>query len=145
MAVQISKSVGARVIATAGSEEKTAVAKMFGANECVSYSKEGWWNDVLKWTGGKGVDVVFDPAGMVDKSLKCLTHQGRILVVGFASREGELEKIAMNRVLLKQASLIGYVCLGFLRHITGVTTDNPSVSEKRTGEIPVKQRKFGSA
>ena len=109
MAVQIAKAVGARVIATASSSAKIAVARRFGADECVDYSKPSWADEVMKITGGKGVDVVFDPVGLVDLSLKCLKQRGRILVVGFAGTEGKLERIAMNRVLLRQAQLIGYV------------------------------------
>lgn len=111
MAVQIAKSAGARVIATAGSKRKLAVAKSFGADECIDYSSGNWWQTVLKATDGHGVAVVFDPVGLVDKSLKCLKQKGRILVVGFAGTEGKLEKIAMNRVLLRQARVIGYVGL----------------------------------
>jgi NADPH:quinone reductase-like Zn-dependent oxidoreductase len=55
------------------------------------------------------VDVVYDPVGLVDKSLKCLKQNGRILLIGFAGREGNMERIAMNRVLLRQAQIIGYV------------------------------------
>jgi NADPH2:quinone reductase len=109
MAVQIAKAVGARVIGTAGSEEKLKIVKRFGADEVLNYSEEGWWQQVLKLTNGVGVDVVFDSVGLVDKSLKCLKHQGRVLVIGFAGTEGNIERIAMNRVLLKQAHIIGYV------------------------------------
>ena len=61
---------------------------------------------------------VFDPVGLVDKSLKCLKHKGRILVVGFAGTEGMIEKIAMNRVLLKQAQILGYVSRGLCMEIS---------------------------
>lgn len=108
MAVQIAKAVGARVIATASSSSKLAVAERFGADECVDYSKPSWVDGIMKMTGGKGVDVVFDPVGLVDLSLKCLRQKGRVLIVGFAGTEGKLERIAMNRVLLRQAQLIGY-------------------------------------
>jgi NADPH2:quinone reductase len=108
-AVQIAKAAGARVIATASSKEKLDVAERFGADECVNYTNSEWWEDVMELTNGDGVDVVYDPVGLVDKSLKCLKHKGRILIIGFAGIEGNLEKIAMNRVLLKQAQLIGYV------------------------------------
>jgi len=111
MAVQIAKAVGARVIATASSSSKLAVAERFGADECVDYSKPSWVDGIMKMTGGKGVDVVFDPVGLVDLSLKCLRQKGRVLIVGFAGTEGKLERIAMNRVLLRQAQLIGYVRL----------------------------------
>lgn len=110
MAVQIARAVGARVIATASTKEKLDVARRFGADECVDYNKNKyWWKEVLELTEGQGVDVVYDPVGLVDKSLKCLKHKGRVLLVGFAGIEGNMEKIAMNRVLLKQAQLIGYV------------------------------------
>ena len=114
-AVQIAKAAGARVIATASSKEKLDVAKRFGADECVNYTNLEWWKDVMELTNGDGVGVVYDPVGLVDKSLKCLKHKGRILIIGFAGIEGNLEKVAMNRVLLKQAQLIGYVSvLGLL-------------------------------
>lgn len=110
VAVQIAKAVGARVIATASSKEKLDIARQFGADECVNYTANPqWWNEVLKLTEGSGVDVVFDSVGLVGDSLKCLKWKGRILIIGFAGREGDLENVAMNRVLLKQAHLIGYV------------------------------------
>ena len=115
MAVQIAKAIGARVIATAGSKEKLQVAMRLGADDCVNYSNsDSWWKEVLNLTTGAGVDVVYDPVGLVDKSLKCLKHKGRILLIGFAGTEGTIEKIAMNRILLKQAQIIGYVSAALL-------------------------------
>ncbi|CZR56041.1 related to quinone reductase [Phialocephala subalpina] len=110
MAVQIAKAVGCRVIGTAGSREKMEVARRFGADNVVDYVKneDGWWEKVLEITRGEGVDVVLDSVGLVDKSLKCLKQKGRILITGFAGTEGNIEKIAMNRVLLRQAQVIGY-------------------------------------
>lgn len=110
MAVQIAKAVGARVIATASSTAKLEAARRFGADECVNYvTNAKWWDAVLELTDGDGVDVVYDSVGLVGDSLRCLKWKGKILVVGFAGREGNLESVAMNRVLLKQAQLIGYV------------------------------------
>lgn len=114
MAVQIGVALGCRVIGTAGSEAKCDYARRFGANECFDYTKKDWWKSVFDATDGKGVDVVFDPVGLVDLSLKCIAHRGRILVVGFAGRKSRMERIAMNRVLLKQVNLIGYVSLPVL-------------------------------
>jgi NADPH2:quinone reductase len=71
MAVQIAKAVGAKVIATASSKEKLDVTKSFGADECVNYeSNPEWWKEILRLTEGNGVDMVYDPVGLVDKSLK---------------------------------------------------------------------------
>jgi NADPH2:quinone reductase len=110
MAVQIAKTMGARVIATASSTEKLEVARRFGADECVNYtSTPEWWKEVSDLTGGDGVDVVYDSVGLVGLSLKCLKPRGRILIIGFAGREGDLESVAMNRILLRQAQVIGYV------------------------------------
>lgn len=127
MAVQVAKAMGAKVIATSGSDEKLEVARRFGADGVVNYGKGDWWKEVMTLTDGAGVDVVYDSVGLVvsalyafesssttdtlnhqDKSLKCLRPTGRILIIGFAGTEGAIEKIAMNRVLLRQAQIIGY-------------------------------------
>ncbi|PMB64232.1 Quinone oxidoreductase-like protein 2 [Beauveria bassiana] len=109
MACQIAASRGCRVIGTAGSDDKCKYAKGYGASECVNYTADKrWWEKVNAMTGGRGVDVVFDPVGLVEPSLRCMASKGRIVVVGFAGLDGNFEKIAMNRILLKQVELIGY-------------------------------------
>ncbi|OAQ97163.1 hypothetical protein LLEC1_03055 [Akanthomyces lecanii] len=109
MACQVAAAKGCRVIGTAGSDDKCAYAKGYGASECINYSTDKeWWKQVNEITAGKGVDVVFDPVGLVEPSLKCVASKARIVVVGFAGLDGNFEKIAMNRILLKQVELIGY-------------------------------------
>ncbi|EPE04811.1 alcohol dehydrogenase [Ophiostoma piceae UAMH 11346] len=113
MAVQIAAAARCRVIAVTSTAEKCAVARRCGADVCIDTSvieKSSWCERVREATpDGRGVDVVFDPVGAVGDSLKCLAHRGRILVVGFAARDNAtLEQVAMNRVLLKQATIIGY-------------------------------------
>ncbi|KAI6046227.1 hypothetical protein EDC04DRAFT_2888377 [Pisolithus marmoratus] len=91
-AVQIAKAIGATVIAAAGSLSKLDVCKQLGsADYTVDYSKLDWQKQVLQFTGGKGVDVVFDPVGKISDSLKCIAFKGRALVIGFAS--GSIEKV----------------------------------------------------
>lgn len=105
-AVQIAKAFGATVIATAGSPRKLDVARSFGADHVIDYRDDKWPDLVKKLTPkGRGVDIVYDPIGLVDKSTKCIAWNGRILVVGFAG--GKIEKVAMNKVLLKNISLVG--------------------------------------
>ncbi|CUS15131.1 unnamed protein product [Tuber aestivum] len=104
-AIQIAKYFGAKVIATASSHEKLGICKKFGADYAIDYSKGTWSKSVLEITNGKGVDIVYDPVGLVEQSLKCIAWNGRILIVGFAG--GKIEKVAMNRVLLKNVSLVG--------------------------------------
>ena len=102
----MAKAFGATVIATAGTQRKLDVAKAFGADHVVDYRDENWPQIVKKLTPkGRGVDIVYDPVGMVDKSTKCTAWNGRILIVGFAA--GTIEKVAMNKVLLKNISLVG--------------------------------------
>jgi len=66
-AVQISKALGAKVIAAAGSDSKIEIARKYGgADYGVNYSKPGWQKEVLQLTGGKGVDVIYDPVGLIN-------------------------------------------------------------------------------
>ncbi|KAI3319262.1 hypothetical protein HD806DRAFT_539300 [Xylariaceae sp. AK1471] len=105
-AVQVAKAFGAKVIATAGTPRKLEVARAFGADHVVDYRDASWPDQVRKLTPkGRGVDIVYDPVGLVDKSTKCVAWNGRILIVGFAA--GAIEKVAMNKVLLKNISLVG--------------------------------------
>ncbi|KAI0360914.1 alcohol dehydrogenase [Trametes cingulata] len=105
-AVQLAKALGAKVIAAAGSPEKVDISIRYGgADHGVNYSKEGWQKEVLKITGGKGVDVIYDPVGLIRDSLKCIAWKGRALVVGFAA--GTIEKLPLNLVLLKNISIVG--------------------------------------
>jgi NADPH:quinone reductase-like Zn-dependent oxidoreductase len=110
VACQIARATGARVIATVGSVEKADVVRTLGVDAVVRYDGPHWEKEVLKATrGGKGVDVVFDTVGLVEKSLRCLKYGGRVVVAGFAGLEGNMEKLAMNRILLKGAAVLGYV------------------------------------
>ncbi|KAG6028117.1 hypothetical protein E4U41_000773 [Claviceps citrina] len=105
-AVQVAKAFGATVIATASTGRKLQVAKSFGADHVLDYKDPEWPTKVKKLTPkGHGVDIVYDPVGLVDKSTKCTAWNGRILVVGFAA--GAIEKVPMNKVLLKNISLVG--------------------------------------
>ncbi|OSX66277.1 hypothetical protein POSPLADRAFT_1132996 [Postia placenta MAD-698-R-SB12] len=105
-AVQLAKALGATVIAAAGSQEKLDVATRYGgADHAVNYTKPNWQQDVLKITNGKGVDVVYDPVGLIRDCLKCIAWKGRALVVGFAA--GQIEKLPLNLVLLKNISIVG--------------------------------------
>ncbi|KAJ3735715.1 alcohol dehydrogenase [Lentinula guzmanii] len=105
-AVQLAKVLGGKVIAAAGSQEKLEIAKRYGgADYLVDYSKPEWQKDVLRITNGSGVDIVFDPVGLVQSSFKCLAWRGRAVVVGFAA--GSIEKLPSNLILLKNISVVG--------------------------------------
>ncbi|KAG0326099.1 hypothetical protein BGZ99_010154 [Dissophora globulifera] len=104
-AVQIAKALGAKVIATAGSQDKIDLALKNGADYGINYRDKDWAAQVLKITGGHGADVVYDPVGLINESLRCSAWCARVLVVGFAA--GTIEKIPANRVLLKNVSIVG--------------------------------------
>ncbi|RMJ09629.1 hypothetical protein CDV36_010758 [Fusarium kuroshium] len=105
-AVQVAKAFGATVIATASTQHKLDIAKSFGADHVVSYNDPSWPAKVKALTPkSRGVDIVYDPVGLVDLSTKCTAWNGRILIIGFAA--GKIEKVAMNKVLLKNISLVG--------------------------------------
>ena len=105
-AVQIGKAFGARIIATAGSEEKLNFCREQGAEHAINYRDETWVDQVKQITG-KGADVIYDPVGgdVFDLSTKCIAPDGRLLVVGFTS--GRIPSVAANRVLLKNISIVG--------------------------------------
>jgi NADPH2:quinone reductase len=106
-AVQIGKALGARVLGTAGSPEKCAVAEKHGAERCFDSSTAEWVEQVKAATSGRGADVIYDPVGgdLFDLSTKCIAWCGRLLVIGFAS--GRIPTIQANRILLKNISIVG--------------------------------------
>ena len=108
-AVEIGQCLGARVIATGGSDEKLAtVRERFGVDHTVNYRTESTWKDRVKeLTGGRGADVIYDPVGgeIFEQSLRCINWEGRLLVVGFAS--GTIPKAPANLILLKGCQIVG--------------------------------------
>jgi NADPH2:quinone reductase len=96
--------IGATVIATASTPRKLEICSQFGADFVVNYTDKDWIGQIKKITKGKGCDVIYDPVGLVDHSLKVVAWNGRILIIGFAA--GKIEKIAMNKALLKQVKHI---------------------------------------
>ena len=105
-AVQIGAWLGARVIASASSEAKRAMALAGGAHAAVD-SRSGAWREAVKAAnGGKPLDVVFDPVGgaATEPAFRTLGWKGRHLVVGFPAG---IASIATNLPLLKGACLVG--------------------------------------
>ncbi|EEH35549.1 alcohol dehydrogenase [Paracoccidioides lutzii Pb01] len=101
-ACQIAKACGARVVAGVRSLEDLEKVEMLRV-------RESWTGEVMKITKGKGVDLVIDNVGLVKESLRCLRPiAGKIVLVGFAGREGVMEQVSVNRILLRQAVVIGY-------------------------------------
>ncbi|MFN7944402.1 MAG: NADPH:quinone oxidoreductase family protein [Blastocatellia bacterium] len=115
-AMQIGLAMGARVIATAGSQDKLDFCLSQGAQHALSYRDAAWVEQVKKITG-RGADVIYDPVGgeVFDLSAKCIASEGRLLVIGFAG--GTIPSIAANRILLKDMSVVGVYWGGYVeRH-----------------------------
>ncbi len=106
-AVELGKLMGAQVIACASSAEKLAFARAHGADAAVDYAKENLRDALRERTGGRGVDVVYDPVGgaYAEAALRALAWNGRFLVIGFAA--GEIPKIPLNLALLKNCDIRG--------------------------------------
>jgi NADPH:quinone reductase len=85
--VQMAKQMGARVIATTSSEEKTKIAREAGADYVIDYTQQDFEEEVKGITNGRGVDVVYDSVGKTtfEKSLKCLRPRGYLVLFGQSS------------------------------------------------------------
>lgn len=106
-AVEISKALGARVIAAASTDEKLATCVEHGADATINYSREDLRERIKALTDGKGPDVIYDPVGGIyaEPAFRSIGWRGRYLVVGFAN--GEIPKLPLNLTLLKGASIVG--------------------------------------
>ena len=106
-AIEIGKTLGARVIACASSDEKLAVCREHGADATINYSSEDLRERIKALTEGRGPDVVYDAVGgpYTEPVFRSIAWRGRLLVVGFAA--GEIPKLPLNLALLKGASVVG--------------------------------------
>lgn len=105
-AVDLGRHLGAQVIASSADPAKLATLLSLGADHGV-LAAPGFRDTVKTLTGGRGVDVVFDPVGgaIFEESLRTLAFDGRLLVIGFtAGRPGEVKA---NHVLIKGISVMG--------------------------------------
>ena len=105
-AVDVGKLLGAKVIATGGSDEKLAKVKAYGADHVINTS-DGFRTQVKDLTDGRGADVIYDPVGgdVFDESVRCIAFDGRLLVIGFTS--GRIANVATNMPLIKGFSVVG--------------------------------------
>ncbi|MDX1584302.1 MAG: quinone oxidoreductase, partial [Thermoanaerobaculia bacterium] len=103
--VQMAKMKGARVIGTAGSQEKIERARSIGADEMILYTESDFLEEVMALTDGEGVDVVYDSVGQstFDKSLECLRTRGTI--VSFGQSSGPVPPFEIRRLSKKSLHL----------------------------------------
>jgi NADPH2:quinone reductase len=106
-AVELGKQMGASVVAAVGSDAKLELVRRLGADHVVNYATEDLRERLKELTGGKGVDVVYDPVGgtLAEPALRSMAWGGRYLVIGFAG--GDIPRIPLNLPLLKGCSIVG--------------------------------------
>ncbi|MFQ6044031.1 MAG: zinc-binding dehydrogenase [Candidatus Poribacteria bacterium] len=106
-ALQIAKLAGARVFATASTDEKLARAKEFGADFTINYTKVDFSEVVKQLTKGRGVDVVFEHVGAdtFEQSINSLAKNGRLVTCGVTS--GNIARINIRYIYQKQLNIIG--------------------------------------
>jgi NADPH2:quinone reductase len=105
--VQLAKAAGAKVIAVVGGPQKVRIARELGADLVIDRKAEDFVQAVKTYTGGRGVDVVFDPVGgdAYTGSARCIAFEGRIVVIGFAG--GTIQAPGLNHALIKNYSILG--------------------------------------
>jgi NADPH2:quinone reductase len=120
IACQWLASMGVTVIGTAGSDEKTALAKKAGCAHVINYSTENFTQRVKEITGGKGVPVVYDSVGKStwEGSLDCLQPRG--MMVSFGNASGAVAPVAIG-ILAAKGSL--YLTRPTLLHYTATRAD----------------------
>ena len=107
MAIQLAKWCGARVIATAGSEEKLALCAELGADECVHHHEESIPERVRAITKRRGVDIVFEHVGAAtwESSVRSLARGGRLVTCGATT--GAEVAIDLRALFFKNIALLG--------------------------------------
>ena len=126
-ALQLGVLAGARVLATAGSPEKTRLCLELGAELAIDYRETDFVEAVLDATEGRGVDVAFDAVSgdVTLKTFQCMAFNGRHILAGFASGiESEDEGLVPRPVLFGNFSLVG-VCHAYV--------DDPVVFKRLSG------------
>jgi len=121
-AVQLGRMAGARVIAVAGSEERVALAKRYGAHAGLVHGGTHLGRRLVNLNEDRRIDVVFDPVGgaLFHEALHCLRADGRVVLVGFAS--GSVPQIPANIVLVKNIDVLGF---NFGHYLWGWGSERP--------------------
>jgi putative PIG3 family NAD(P)H quinone oxidoreductase len=106
-AIQLASRFGARVFATAGSQEKCSKCKELGAAVAIDYKAEDFVKVVERETGGKGVDLILDMVGgdYINRNLQCLAVEGRLVQISFL--KGTKAEINLGSVMVKRQTITG--------------------------------------
>jgi len=106
-AIQMAAATGNRVFATAGSDDKVAACMRLGATEAFNYKTQDFEKELLRATGGKGVNVILDMVGgdYVPRELKCLADDGRLVFIAYL--RGPKAEINIDTVMRRRLTISG--------------------------------------
>ncbi len=106
-AIQMAAALGNRVFATAGSDEKCAACVRLGAAEAFNYKTQDFEKEILRVTGGKGVNVILDMVGgdYVPRELKCLADDGRLVFIAYL--RGPKAELNIDTVMRRRLTISG--------------------------------------
>ena len=106
-AIQLAKAFGASVLTTVGSADKAAYCRGMGADYALNYREQDFVVEVAKITAKRGVDVVLDMVGgdYIEKNLKCLAVEGRLVFIGF--QHGSRAEVDWRFIMIKRQTITG--------------------------------------
>ncbi len=106
-AIQMASRLGARVMVTAGSEDKCRACRDLGAEIAVNHRNDDFVMAAKEWTGGRGVDVILDMVGgdYVQRNLKALAPEGRLVSIAFL--RGSKVEVDLMPMMVKRLTLSG--------------------------------------
>tara|TARA_Y100001970_G_scaffold120748_1_gene149787 strand:- start:3855 stop:4826 length:972 start_codon:yes stop_codon:yes gene_type:complete len=124
---QWAKSLGCEVIGTVGSEEKIKLAKKYGCDEVINYSKDNFQERVMEITKNEGLPVVYDGVGKntLEKSLGCLKMRGTM--VSFGNASGKLDPIDVGKLIAPKGL---YLTRPSIAHYTSTRAELDEAAKK---------------
>ena len=107
MAIMLSRAIGAKPIVTAGSQEKCEACLKLGVEHAINYKTSDFVEEVKRFTGGRGVDVILDMVGgpYVTRNVEALAPEGRVAII--ATQGGQRGELDVHRLMLKRARILG--------------------------------------
>lgn len=127
LAIQWTSAIGAHVVTTAGSVEKTRAGLRLGAHAAINYRSQDFVAATLEATGGRGVDVILDVVGAdyLTRNLECLAPDGHLVIIGGTAGPASLD---IGYLMSKRASVSATMLRSRPLHqkadiIAGVTRD----------------------
>jgi NADPH:quinone reductase len=106
-AIQLCHQFGARIISTAGTDEKCGVCKSLGADHVINYNTQDFEAETKAITGGKGANVILDMVGgnYIQKNINCLALEGRLIQIAFL--QSSISQLDLMAVMTKRLTITG--------------------------------------